>query len=54
VAKGYSQVEGLDFEKTFALVACLKTIHILLEIAFPMELISCPNSFKINRDRQNK
>jgi hypothetical protein len=35
VAKGYSQVEGLDFEKTFALVACLKTIRILLDDDMP-------------------
>jgi hypothetical protein len=30
VAQGFSQVEGLDFEETFALVAHLKTIRILL------------------------
>jgi hypothetical protein len=30
VAKGYSQVEGLDFDETFALVATLESIHILL------------------------
>jgi hypothetical protein len=33
VAQGFSQVEGLDFEKTFALVAHLKTIRILLAFA---------------------
>jgi hypothetical protein len=30
VAQGYSQVEGLDFEKTFSLVARLEVIRILL------------------------
>jgi hypothetical protein len=30
VAKGYAQVVGLDFEKTFAPVARLESIHILL------------------------
>jgi hypothetical protein len=30
VAQGYSQVEGLDFEETFAPVARLETIRILL------------------------
>jgi hypothetical protein len=30
VAQGFSQVEGLDFGETFALVAHLKTIRILL------------------------
>jgi hypothetical protein len=30
VAKGYSQVEGLDFVKTFAPIARLKSIQILL------------------------
>jgi hypothetical protein len=30
VAKGYSQVEGLDFGETFALVARLEAIRLLL------------------------
>jgi hypothetical protein len=30
VAQGFSQVEGLDFEKIFAPVACLEAIRILL------------------------
>jgi hypothetical protein len=30
VAKDYLQVEGLDFDKTFAAVARLESIHILL------------------------
>jgi hypothetical protein len=33
VAKGYSQVEGLDFDKTFAPVARLESIRILLAYA---------------------
>jgi hypothetical protein len=33
VAKGYSQVECLDFEETFAPVARLESIHILLGYA---------------------
>jgi hypothetical protein len=30
VVKGYSQVEGLDFDETFTSIAMLKSIHILL------------------------
>jgi hypothetical protein len=33
VAQGFSQVEGLDFGETFAPVACLETIRILLSFA---------------------
>jgi hypothetical protein len=33
VAKGYSQVEGLDFVETFASIARLKSIQILLVYA---------------------
>jgi hypothetical protein len=33
VTKGYSQVEGLDFKETFAFVARLELIHILLAYA---------------------
>jgi hypothetical protein len=33
VAKGYSQVKGLDFDKTFAPVARLESIRILLAYA---------------------
>jgi hypothetical protein len=33
VVKGYSQVEGLDFEEIFASVARLESIHILLTYA---------------------
>jgi hypothetical protein len=31
VAKGYSQVKGLDFEETFTLVARLEAIWLLLD-----------------------
>jgi hypothetical protein len=33
VAQGFSQVEGLDFGETFALVACLEATRILLAFA---------------------
>jgi hypothetical protein len=33
IAQGYSQVEGLDFEETFAPVARLEAIRILLAFA---------------------
>jgi hypothetical protein len=33
VAQDFSQVEGLDFGKTFAPVACLEAIRILLPFA---------------------
>jgi hypothetical protein len=33
VAQGFSQVEGLDFGETFASVACLEAIRILLAFA---------------------
>jgi hypothetical protein len=33
VAKGYSQVEGLDFDETFTLVCRLESIHILVAYA---------------------
>jgi len=33
MAQGYTQVEGLDFEETFALVARLESIRLLLGVA---------------------
>ena len=33
VAQGYTQVEGIDFDETFASVAKLESIRILLAIA---------------------
>jgi len=33
VAQGYTQIEGVDFDETFAPVARLKSIRILLSIA---------------------
>jgi hypothetical protein len=37
VAQGFSQVEGLDFKETFAPVACLEAIRILLAFAASKE-----------------
>jgi hypothetical protein len=37
VTQGFSQVEGLDFGETFAPIARLETIRILLAFATPME-----------------
>ena len=36
VAQGYTQVEGVDFDETFAPIAILKSIWILLAIACHM------------------
>ena len=33
VAQGYSQVEGVDFDETFALVAHMESIRVLLALA---------------------
>src|ERR1044072_4784439 len=33
VAQGYTQVEGVDFDETFALVARLESIRLLLGVA---------------------
>jgi len=33
LARGYSQIKGVDFDETFALVAKLESIRILLSIA---------------------
>ena len=40
VCKGYSQIYGIDFQETFALVACLEDIGMFL--AF-----SCSKGFKV-------
>ncbi|KAI9192254.1 hypothetical protein LWI28_020071 [Acer negundo] len=40
VAQGYSQIEGIDFEETFAHVAYLESIRLLLSI-------SCVHKFKL-------
>jgi hypothetical protein len=32
VAQGFSQKEGIDYEETFALIACLEAIRILLAV----------------------
>jgi hypothetical protein len=36
VAQGYTQIEGVDFDETFAPVARLESIRILLSIAYHM------------------
>ena len=33
IAQGYSQMEGVDYDETFAPVACIKSIRILLALA---------------------
>ena len=33
VAQGYSQMEGVDYDETFALVSCMESIRILLALA---------------------
>ena len=33
VAQGYSQVEGVDFDETFASIACMESIRVLLALA---------------------
>ena len=33
VVKGYSQCEGIDYQKTFSSIVMLKSIHTLLAIA---------------------
>ena len=38
VAKGYSQQPGIDFNETFAPVACIETIRIVLDLAAQLEL----------------
>jgi hypothetical protein len=49
VVKGYSQVEGLNFEETFALVASLESIYILLAYVthhdFKLYQIDVKNAF---------
>jgi len=40
VAQGYAQIEGVDFDETFALIALLESIRILLSI-------SCHLGFKL-------
>ena len=38
VAQGYSQIEGIDFDETFAPVARLESIRILLAIACALKI----------------
>jgi hypothetical protein len=46
VAQGYSQVEGLDFGETFAPVARLEAIRILLAFAASKEFKLCQMDVK--------
>ena len=34
VCKGYSQIEGIDFEETFAPIARVEAIRMLLEFSY--------------------
>ena len=49
VAKGFTQTFGIDYEETFALVAKLNTIRVLLSIAanrdWPLWLLDVKNAF---------
>ena len=38
VAQGYSQIEGVDYDETFAPVARMKSIRILLALACHLKL----------------
>ena len=37
VAQGYSQMEGVDYDETFALVACMESIRILLALTYHLK-----------------
>ena len=37
MAKGYTQKEGIDYEKTFSSIAMLKSIQILLVVAAKLD-----------------
>nr|GFC30265.1 retrovirus-related Pol polyprotein from transposon TNT 1-94 [Tanacetum cinerariifolium] len=49
VAKGYAQEEGIDFEKSFALVACLEAVRIFIANAshksFPIYQMDVKTTF---------
>jgi hypothetical protein len=49
IAQGFNQVEGLDFRETFAHIACLEAIKILLAFAafkaFKLYQIDVKNTF---------
>jgi hypothetical protein len=40
VCKGYAQIEGIEFEETYALVSRMEAIHFLLAYA-------CSKNFKV-------
>ena len=37
VAQGYSQMEGVDYDETFAQLACMESIRILLALAYHLK-----------------
>jgi hypothetical protein len=45
VCKGYTQVEGLDFEETYAPVARLESIRILLAYDFKLHQMDVKSAF---------
>ena len=49
VARGFSQVQGIDYEETFSPVVRLNSIHILLSMAFnyawPLHQLDVSNAF---------
>lgn len=47
VCKGYSQIEGIDFEENFAPVACMEAIRMFLEFFLIKRIQSLSNRCKI-------
>ena len=45
VAQGYSQMEGVDYDETFALVARMKSIRILLDLKFKFYQMDVKTAF---------
>ena len=57
VAKGFTQTYGIDYLETFALVAKLNTVRILLSLAttldWPLQQLDIKNAF-LNGDLKKK